>query len=243
MLSPSGGAGAPLLPGCVSCRLMDCTQRGRTACSACPCGPIQLPSARPPDLCSRAPRCSRGREEHPVRTLDELFRKTTAKPCIYWLPLTGVCIGAPALADQRAGVGCMWACVVPRQPAACPAQQLCFLSINMSASCFLPRPSTPLQMSRLLRRSARRLRLPSRRSSRRPTALPRRSEEVDSKDERPGLWQADCKLPCRMYCTPHPLGSLVGQLLLHWLAVAELSRVQGAVRCRRCQKHVKSGQV
>jgi apoptotic chromatin condensation inducer in the nucleus len=33
-------------------------------------------------------RGSRGREEHPVRTLDELFRKTTAKPCIYWLPLT-----------------------------------------------------------------------------------------------------------------------------------------------------------
>jgi hypothetical protein len=28
--------------------------------------------------------------EQPVRTLDELFRKTTAKPCIYWLPLTGV---------------------------------------------------------------------------------------------------------------------------------------------------------
>ena len=23
-----------------------------------------------------------------MRTLDELFRKTAAKPCIYWLPLT-----------------------------------------------------------------------------------------------------------------------------------------------------------
>lgn len=28
-------------------------------------------------------------EEHPVKTLDELFKKTAAKPCIYWLPLSG----------------------------------------------------------------------------------------------------------------------------------------------------------
>jgi apoptotic chromatin condensation inducer in the nucleus len=26
--------------------------------------------------------------EPPLRLLDDLFRKTTATPCIYWLPLT-----------------------------------------------------------------------------------------------------------------------------------------------------------
>lgn len=34
-------------------------------------------------------------------TLDELFKKTAAKPCIYWLPLTGAC---------WAGLGLRWAC-------------------------------------------------------------------------------------------------------------------------------------
>lgn len=29
------------------------------------------------------------RQEERVLTLDELFKKTTCKPCIYWLPLTG----------------------------------------------------------------------------------------------------------------------------------------------------------
>ena len=32
--------------------------------------------------------------EDRVLTLDELFKKTAAKPCIYWLPLTGGCVQA-----------------------------------------------------------------------------------------------------------------------------------------------------
>lgn len=71
-------------------------------CTSLPCTPVPAslvpptPSVLPTCAASPSPHvccCSRGREEHPVRTLDELFRKTTAKPCIYWLPLTGGLIG------------------------------------------------------------------------------------------------------------------------------------------------------
>lgn len=33
------------------------------------------------------------REESPAKLLDDLFRKTKATPCIYWLPLTNEQVG------------------------------------------------------------------------------------------------------------------------------------------------------
>ena len=46
----------------------------------------------------------RRQPEDRVLTLDELFKKTAAKPCIYWLPLTGGC-GFGEVGGGVCGVG------------------------------------------------------------------------------------------------------------------------------------------
>jgi hypothetical protein len=46
-------------------------------------------------VCSSSGRGPRWEEER-VLTLDELFKKTVGKPCIYWLPLTGARLGPHA---------------------------------------------------------------------------------------------------------------------------------------------------
>ena len=78
-----------------------------------------MPAILPSCAASPSPHachCSRGREEHPVRTLDELFRKTAAKPCIYWLPLTGGLVGVQ-MQHRRLGLGLGRAC--PDNAASC----------------------------------------------------------------------------------------------------------------------------
>lgn len=51
----------------------------------------------------------KAQEEPPAKLLDDLFRKTKAAPCIYWLPLTDSQVSAdlPGLlrAAARLGVG------------------------------------------------------------------------------------------------------------------------------------------
>lgn len=126
-------------------------------------------------------RCSRGREEHPVRTLDELFRKTTAKPCIYWLPLTGA-RGLPRCRLEVVGwaVGSQgWkftAGSCANRTCRQPPLYLGHAHAALTQSRSRPLPMPALQTSRLRTRSARRRQPLSRRSSRRPTALLRRSD-------------------------------------------------------------------
>ena len=66
-----------------------------TTCGCCCRAPqLLLPPCCPPTLASAPCCCSDGaprRHEEPQRvlTLDDLFKKTASKPCIYWLPLTG----------------------------------------------------------------------------------------------------------------------------------------------------------
>lgn len=45
----------------------------------------------------------KAQEEPPAKLLDDLFRKTKAAPCIYWLPLTDSQVSANPLAALRAG--------------------------------------------------------------------------------------------------------------------------------------------
>lgn len=49
----------------------------------------------------------KAQEEPPAKLLDDLFRKTKAAPCIYWLPLTDsqVRAGLPALLRAAARLG------------------------------------------------------------------------------------------------------------------------------------------
>lgn len=49
----------------------------------------------------------KAQEEPPAKLLDDLFRKTKAAPCIYWLPLTDsqVSAGLPVLVRAAAGLG------------------------------------------------------------------------------------------------------------------------------------------
>ena len=81
----------------------------------------------------------RREEPHPVRTLDELFRKTAAKPCIYWLPLTG------ARRVQRGG-RCRPRCWRRTDGAAPPSHYQCWPP-------FLCSPASPFSLH-LLRAAA-----------------------------------------------------------------------------------------
>lgn len=49
----------------------------------------------------------KAQEEPPAKLLDDLFRKTKAAPCIYWLPLTDsqVSAGLPVLLRASARLG------------------------------------------------------------------------------------------------------------------------------------------
>lgn len=39
--------------------------------------------------------------EPPIRLLDDLFRKTKATPCIYWLPLTAEQVGFSDISELK----------------------------------------------------------------------------------------------------------------------------------------------
>ena len=49
----------------------------------------------------------KAQEEPPAKLLDDLFRKTKAAPCIYWLPLTDSQVSAcpPALLRDASRLG------------------------------------------------------------------------------------------------------------------------------------------